>query len=345
MRKEKMIKKNLTSCITLIMVLSAAGFGISGCGTAAEDDGEAKAVYTWLLGTSSPEDTVTQLFAEKFADEVSRLSDGEMAIDIYPNSTIGNDSELLESCEEGDIQFVVQNTAPQASYIPATGVFDYPCAFESIEDARKAVDNEEFHSQLEAAYNEYGYELLSIADQGFRVMTTNVKIEDISDFKGQKIRTMENANQISFWKDLDANPTPMAFSEVYIGLQQKTIDAEENPVEVIVSGKLYEQQDYIVETNHLPHYITLFMNEELFDGLNDAEQEILTEAANTAKAYAREQADERVADRMKIIEESGTKVITLSEELYEQMRQHSQNTCESIREQLGDELVDSYLGQ
>ena len=325
--------------------MSAVCSGISGCGTAKEEAGEAKAGHTWLLGTSSPEDTVTQLFAEKFAEEVSRLSDGEMTIDIYPNSTIGNDSELLESCEEGDIPFVVQNTAPQASYIPETGVFDYPCAFDTIEDARKAVDNEEFYRELEAAYNKYGYELLSIADQGFRVMTTNVKIEDIDDFKGQKIRTMENANQISFWKDLKSNPTPMAFSEVYIGLQQKTIDAEENPVEVIVSGKLYEQQDYIVETNHLPHYISLFMNEDLFDGLNEEEQGIVTEAAAAAKQYAREQADERIEDRMKIIEESGTEVITPSEELYAQMRQFSQDTCEAIREQLGDELVDSYLGK
>ena len=344
MKKEKkMLRKNIKSCITLAITMSAVCSGISGCGTTKEDAGEVKAAYTWPLGTSSPEDTVTQVFAEKFAEEVSRLSNGEMVIDIYPNSTIGNDSELLESCEEGDIPFVVQNTAPQVSYIPETAVFDYPCAFDSIEDARKAVDNEEFYGELEAAYNKYGYELLSIADQGFRVMTTNVKIEDINDFKGQKIRTMENANQLSFWKNLNSNPTPMAFSEVYIGLQQKTIDAEENPVEVIVSGKLYEQQDYIVETNHLPHYITLFVNEKLFDGLNEEEQKIMTEAADIAKNYAREQADERIEDRMKIIEESGTEVITPSEELYEQMRQLSQDTCEAIREQVGDELVDSYL--
>lgn len=115
------------------------------------------------------------------------------------------------------------------------------------------------YEKLEDIYNEGGYELLGMADQGFRVMTTNVAVNDLSDFAGQKIRTMENSFHLAFWQALDANPTPMAFSEVYIGLQQKTIDAEENPVEVIVSGRLYEQQEYVVETNHLPHYISLFM--------------------------------------------------------------------------------------
>lgn len=73
---------------------------------------------------------------------------------------------------------------------------------------------------------------------------------------------MENRYHLSFWKCLGANPTPMNFSEVYIGLQQKTIDAQENPCEVIVSNRLYEQQDYVIETNHLPHLISLIVSEK-----------------------------------------------------------------------------------
>ena len=71
--------------------------------------------YAWPLGSSSPEDTVTQIYAEKFAEEVERLSDGTMLISVYPNSVLGGDRELLESCKEGDIPFVVQNTAPQVT--------------------------------------------------------------------------------------------------------------------------------------------------------------------------------------------------------------------------------------
>ena len=101
-----------------------------------------------------------------------------------------------------------------------------------------------------------------MADQGFRVMSTNKPVNSFADFKGQKIRTMENSYHLAFWKALGANPTPMSFSEVYIGLQQHTIDAQENPYEVIVSNNLYEQQDYVVETNHLPHLISLIVNDD-----------------------------------------------------------------------------------
>ena len=135
----------------------------------------------------------------------------------------------------------------------------------------------------------------------------------------------------------------MAFSEVYIGLQQNTIDAEENPCEVIVSGKLYEQQDYVVETNHLPHYISLYVSDELFQGLDEKHQEIITEAGAIATAYARQQADERVDDRMQIMEESGTEVIELSDEVFEEMRKVCEPLYEEIQGQVGDELVELYI--
>lgn len=321
----------------LIVCLSACSLGES-------KDGEVQN-YAWPLGTSSPEDTVTQVFAEKFVEEVEALSDGKMRITIYPNSTIGNDRELLESCKEGDIPFVVQNTAPQVSFMPEMAVFDIPVAFQSIEDARKAVDNSEFYEKIEDIYEENGYRLLGMADQGFRVMTTNQKISDVSDFKGQKIRTMENANHLAFWQALGANPTPMAFSEVYIGLQQNTIDAEENPCEVIVSGKLYEQQDYVIETNHLPHYISMFVSDEFFGDLTEEQQEIITQAAKVAKVYAREQADERVADRLQVMEDSGTAVVVLSDEIYAEMKELSQPLYDEIRMQVGEELVSLYIDE
>ena len=236
------------------------GIMLLGCGCSAAKNAENEEYasdevqrYAWPLGTSSPEDTVTQIYAEKFAQEVERLSDGAMKIAVYPNSVLGGDRELLESCKDGDIPFVVQNTAPQVTFMPDTAVFDMPCLFDSIEEVRAHVDNPEFLEMMWQVYQDGGYDLLGYADQGFRIMTTNDKVESISDFKGQKIRTMENSYHMQFWKVLGANPTPMTFSEVYIGLQQGTIDAQENPYEVVVSNKLYEQQKYVVETNHLPH--------------------------------------------------------------------------------------------
>ena len=175
--------------------------------------------------------------------------------------------------------------------MPDVAVFDMPAVFETIDEVREHVDNPDFLSMMQQVYGDAGYVLLGYADQGFRVMTTNRNVQSISDFKGQKIRTMENSYHMAYWKNLGASPTPMTFSEVYIGLQQGTIDAQENPYEVIVSNKLYEQQDYVVETNHLPHLISLIVSEEFFASLTEKQQQIIREAADTAKEYAREQSD------------------------------------------------------
>lgn len=326
-----------------MVLLCVAVIGVSLVGCKKKQQSDEVQRYAWPLATSSPEDTVTQLYAEKFADEVNRLSDGKMKIEVYPNSTLGGDRELLESCKDGDIPFVVQNTAPQVTFLPETAVFDLPSAFSTIEEARNAVDNPDFYEKMEAVYEKGGYKLLGYADQGFRIMSTNKEVKNINDFKGQKIRTMENSYHLAFWKAIGANPTPMTFSEVYIGLQQGTIDAQENPYEVIVSSKLYEQQDYVVETNHLPHYISLIVSDDFYQDLSKDQQKVIDEASDTAKEYARSASDERIANRMKIIEDSGTKIITLDKKTQQEVRKAASGVYESIKKNVPKDIVDAYL--
>ena len=114
-----MNRKKIVSA--MLIVTLTCGLGLTACGGAQEsvsgtEEAEVQR-YAWPLGSSSPEDTVTQIYAEKFAEEVDRLSDGSMKISVYPNSVLGGDRELLESCKDGDIPFVVQNTAPQVTFM------------------------------------------------------------------------------------------------------------------------------------------------------------------------------------------------------------------------------------
>ena len=338
--KFRKIKSRLIS--TGLVLIIASSLFLTGCGNSSEEEDVQR--YAWPLATASPEDTVTQIFSEKFAEEVSRLSDGKMKIQVYPNSTLGGDRDLLETCADGDIPFIVQNTAPQVTFMPDLAVFDLPCVFDSLDDCRETLDDPEFFNLISNVYTEGGYHLLGMADQGFRVMSTNTPIYEFADFKGQKIRTMENSYHLAFWKSLHANPTPMSFSEVYIGLQQHTIDAQENPYEVIVSNKLYEQQDYVVETNHLPHLISLIVNDAFFQNLTKEEQDIMTQAANAATEYARKQSDERIAERIATIEDSGTEIITLSDEVRDEIRENSQNVYEDIKANISKDIYNTYLG-
>lgn len=336
-----MKKMKKAMAVLMVCMSAAAAFGAAGCG---KEGAEAQEVqrYAWPLGTASPEDTVTQIYAEKFAEEVGRLSGGKIKIQVYPNSVLGGDRELLETCRDGDIPFVIQNTAPQVSFMQNLAVFDMPCVFDNIEEVREKIDSSDFYSLVEGVYQDGGYKLLGYADQGFRVMSTNKNIHAFEDFKGQKIRTMENSYHIDFWKALSAAPTPMTFSEVYIGLQQGTIDAQENPYEVIVSNRLYEQQDYVVETNHLPHLISLIVSDSFFQGLPLEKQEILVKAAKFASEEARKASDGRIEDKVKDIEASGTEIVTLSGQMREELREASQEVYDEIEKIVDTELFQAY---
>lgn len=336
MRKTNLRKAGIAALLlgTLLVTTSCGGAGSE----------EQVQRYAWPLATCSTTDTITHVFAQTFADEVGRLSDGKMKIQVYPQSTLGGDRELMESCKDGDIPFVVQSPAPQVSFMPELCVFDSPCVFDDIADARAAVDNSKFQEIIQRIYSDAGYQLLGTADQCFRVMTTQKPFTGYESFKGQKIRTMENAFHIQFWKAIGANPTPMSFSEVYIGLQQGTIDAQENAYELIVSAKLYEQQKYVVETNAVPDYTTLIVSDEFFQGLSEDQQSIIHEAAANAQETARESADDRAEMRKQELEAEGMEIIELDDETWAKVQEASQPVYDSIKKQAGEELFNLYTG-
>ena len=333
------MKKKLVT-ILLLLAVSCSLLTLTGCG---EEDSQ---TYAWVLATASTEDTVTGIFANRFAELVEELSDGEMRVQVYHNSTLGGDTELIESVMCGDIPFVIQNTAPQVSYLPRLCLFDLPMVFDDIEELREVLDNEEFIEKINDIYNEKDLRLLAMGDQDFRVMTSNVYVDSMDDFSGIKIRTMENNYHMAFWTAIGASPTPMAFSELYVGLEQHTVDAQENPYEVIVSNKFYEVQDYVIQTNHLPHLLSLITNEEFYQSLTEEQQAIIDQAAEEALVYSREQVDERSADRIASIEASGTEIVALSDELRQEMKEASADLYERIREVVDDdELFNFYIGE
>ena len=330
--------KKIWSAVTVVL-LTAVSAGVIVYGSSVSDrkiDTSGKQTYAWPLATCSTEDTITHVFAQTFAEEVERLSGGEMEIQVYPQSTLGGDRELMESCKDGDIPFVVQSPAPQVSFMPELCVFDTPCVFDDIEEARAAIDDPEFFSVIQGIYEDAGYQILGMADQCFRVMTSSEPFTGMESFKGQKIRTMENTYHIQFWNAVGASPTPMTFSEVYIGLQQGTIDAQENAYELIVSAKLYEQQEVLVQTNAVPDYITLIVSDDFFRDLDKEQQQIVREAAAIAQEKARESADERREQREEELAAEGMEIVEIDQQTWEEMQEACQPVYENIRKQAGD---------
>ena len=296
------------------------------------------------IGCDSPEDTVTWLLLEKFADLLEEKSNNRLVVRRYPNAQLGGDVELIEGVQNGNVGFAVQTTAPQVNYVPELAVFDLPMAFPNQEIARKVMSGKLFE-ELQKAYTRKGITLYAYADQGFRQLTSNKKVEKIDDLRGLKVRTMPNPNHISFWRAVGANPTPMNFGELYIGLQQKVVDAQENPLETTVAAKLYEQQDYVIMTNHYIHALSLIGSPDIIETLPQDLQDIIPEAAQEAKEYAYRVADERAAGRVQIIQDSGTTILEISEELYSEMRERSQPVYDEIENKIGKELIDIIISE
>ena len=185
--------------------------------------------------------------------------------------------------------------------------------------------------------------VLGYSDAGFRQLTTNKRVDSIDDIAGQKIRVMTNNYHIAYWEALGAAAVPMQFTEVFMGLQQNTIDGEENPYMNIVGNNFQEVQDYIVETNHLGHIITFFMNSELYNSLPDNTKALVDEGAARAVAYANEAADESIAADKQTCIDAGCEIITLSDEDYATLQEKGSVVYDLVRADLGDEKVDALL--
>jgi tripartite ATP-independent transporter DctP family solute receptor len=301
-----------------------------------------KAKYVFSIATPTAEDSVNHFIAWKFKHLIQDRSKGQMFANTYEASTLGSERETVEGMLGGTVDFYITISSGFVAFVPRSGVLDLPNAYPSIAVARKVLDGE-IPRLLEADYTKAGLKLLGLSDAGFRETTSSRSIQKMEDFKGLKIRTMENANHIAYWKALGANPTPMDFNELYISLQQGAVDAQENPYDLIVANKLYEPQKYIVETHHLLHGLALMASKAKFDALPADLQKIVVESAKEAVAYGREIADKRIDSRKKTVTDYGCKIEIVSPEMRKQMIASLSGVYATMRKNIGDDLVDKFV--
>jgi len=321
-------------------VLTACGGGNDSSTPPATGTGNIDSV-TLTLAHASHEDTITGLMALHFAEQVEELSGGAMKVDVFPNSQLGGDSEILTNLGQRQIDFVVANTAPWVGTVPSLAVFDTPNVFASEQVARQVFEDAQFMDIIRGEYADQGFKLLGFADQSYRVMSSNVRVEQLSDLNGVLVRTLQNPYHIAYWNALGASPTPMPFSEVFVALQQGTVAAQENPIELIVASSFYEVQDYVILTNHLLHIISLVTNSEAFEAMTPEQQAVIEEAAALTIPWARQTSDDRIDARIALLEENGVEVIEMSEAFRQEILGAIEGVNADIRSTVGDEIYNA----
>jgi tripartite ATP-independent transporter DctP family solute receptor len=190
-----------------------------------------------------------------------------LEVSLYLNSALGADRQITEGMQLGTIECGVIGTTNLANFDPKFNVFDLPFLFKSKEAAYKSIDGQ-IGKTLDESLRKQGLRIIAWGVNGYRHITNNRgPITKPDDLKGLKIRCMENPVHVATFKRMGANPTPMSFSELYTALAQKTVDAQENPINLVYSSKFYEVQKFYSLTGHLYAVVPLVVSEKWFQGL------------------------------------------------------------------------------
>ncbi len=233
-----------------------------------------------------------ELGLKKLSELAAEKSGGKIAIDVFGNSQLGNERDMVEALQLGSQEMVLVSTAVLSSFTDQFLVFDLPFMFDSTEDARMVCDSD-LGTEILHSIDDQGITGLTWFENGFRQVTNNVRpIEKPEDLKGIKIRTMESPIHMASFSVMGADPTPMAMGELFTALQQGTLDAQENPLAIIDTNKFYEIQKYLSMTSHFYAPAPLFVSTDYFNTMDEESQNILKESAAEAAAYERQCLDD-----------------------------------------------------
>lgn len=289
---------------TLVAALAVAAVGIA----TAQDIRE----RSFKLALQNPKGHPLASGAEKFADIVAARSGGKLKVNVFPGGTLGSDAANVSALQGGTIEFVVLNSGILAAQVKDFVVYDFPFMFANAREADAVVDGP-LGQKLHAKLQDKGIVGLAYWELGFRQLTNARRaVTKVEDIAGLKLRVIPNPINIDWVKALDANPTPLAFPELYAALEQKAVDGQENPISVIQANKFNEVQKFITLTNHQYNPQSVIFSKKVWDGLNAAERKVLQDAALEAGKFQRQLTRDQASGSLDELRKSGMQVSEFS---------------------------------
>ena len=289
---------------SVLATVALAAFGVA----SAQDIKE----RTVKFATQNPDGHPIVLGMKKFAETVTAKSGGNIKINLFPGGVLGGDAPNISALQGGTLEMVVMNSGILASQAKEFAVFDFPFMFASSQEADAVVDGP-FGKMMLSKLDAKSIHGLAYWELGFRNITNSKRpITKVDDIAGLKLRVIPNAINIDWVTALGANPTPMAFPEVYAAMEQKAIDGHENPFTVINANKFYEVQKYLAVTNHQYNPQTVIVSKKLWDTLSNDEKKIFSDAAAEAAIYQRKASREQSGAALENLKKNGMQVSEFS---------------------------------
>ncbi len=265
--------------------------------------GEGIAREVIKLGVVTKPGSAQNVCAEKFKELLESRSP-RYEVKIYHSASLGTETEILQQIQLNTVQMGIITSGPFDVFLPEARVIDYPFLFSSYEQVDSVLDGKPGKMLLKRL-ERVGFKGLAFSENGFRHLTNNKHpVHSAKDVKGLKIRVMESVLHKELWRLLGANPTPMGWP-IYTELQQGTIDAQENPLWVIWTYKLYEVQKYLTLTHHVYSAHIDVANLKWFNSLPSEDQKLIQQCMIEAAHYQRKWNRSNEADFLKKLKKAG----------------------------------------
>ena len=227
------------------------------------------------------------------AGEIEKRTNGKYHIDVFPASSLGKESDLNQGLTLGTVDMIISGLSFAARTMPRIGVGYYPYTFRDGDHLIKWAQSPAFKEMVDEYRQKTGIQITAMTYYGARQTTSNKPFTDCAGMKGLKMRVPDVPAYLALPKSCGANPTPIAFAEVYLALQNGTVDAQENPLTTIEAKKFYEVQKYIILTGHIVDSLATQVAPHVWSKLSDPEKKIFTDVTQEAAAKATAQIQKR----------------------------------------------------
>lgn len=297
---------------------------------------------TWPKAAVVPQ--AEHAFAVVFKNMVESLTNGKVAVELYPGMSLADAKSSMEMCKSGTIEMAT-TTGTVASLYPAIQVINLPYVFKSDEIAWWVFDQSKFWKDLSADFEKKnGMKILAMGQNGTRHFTNSRRpIRTPADMKGLKFRVMQSPIYVTMVQALGASATPLAHAEIYTSCQTGVVDGQENPVWNIAANKWYEVQKYITLDGHTWSENMVLINSKFFNKLPAAYQHAIKIASYHAQTVDR--ASEALATRVLDFDtlKNSMEIYAPTPAELEQFKQAAMPTYDWLRKQVGNKVMDDFL--
>jgi tripartite ATP-independent transporter DctP family solute receptor len=252
------------------------------------------------------------------ADEFKKRTNGKYEIQVFPASSLGKESDINQGLQLGTVDIILTGASFASNSYPRLAVSYYPFTFRDADHVIKYGKSDVFKELTDGYKKATGNTVTALTYYGARHSTSNKLFKNCDEMKGLKMRVPDSPAYTALPRACGANPTPIAFAEVYLALQNGTVDAQENPLPTIEAKKFFEVQKNIILTGHISDALLTVVSPSTMGKMSPAEQKLFSDISQEAAVNATNDIRKREGELVDEFKKKGINVVTVDRNDFQQ---------------------------